>query len=91
VPTKLASRKEKDVAQSRVKGMVISNPLKGLTTLPIENDVLGVSRAIAISWKNNSNLFDSSIWKLIATPVSGLVKSQGYLALLVQRHVRSQL
>lgn len=91
VPTKLASRKEKDIAQSRVKGMIVSNPLKGWTTLPIENDVLSVSRMITISWKKDSNLLDGSIRRLIATPVSGLVKSQGYTALLVQRHVRSQL
>jgi hypothetical protein len=70
--------------------MVISNPLKGWTTLPMENDVLGVSREITISWQDDSNLFNSSIWILIATPVSVWVEAQGDATLLLQRHVSGQ-
>lgn len=47
--TKPASKKKKDEAQTKVKGIIVSNPLKGWTTLPIENGVLIVSRVIAIS------------------------------------------
>jgi hypothetical protein len=89
-PTKLASWKEKNIAQRGVKRMIISNSLKG-TMLPVENNVLGVGRAVTISWQNDGNLLDSSIRSQIATPVTVFLKAQGYAALLLQRHICSQL
>jgi hypothetical protein len=70
--------------------MVISNPLKGSAKLPVENDVLNISRPISISWQNDSNLPDRCIWSLIATPITVFLKAQGYLALLFRRHILGQ-
>jgi hypothetical protein len=90
VPTKLTIWEKKDIAQRWVKWMIVSDSVKGWAILPVENDILGFSRCIAISWKNDCNLPNSSIWKIIATPVTVFLETQHYATLLFRRHVLCQ-
>ena len=46
---------------------------------------------IAISWKNDSNLIVGGIRKIVAVTVTGLIKAQHYLVLLLWRHVSGEL
>ena len=46
---------------------------------------------ISISWKNDSDLIVGGIGKIVAATVTGLIKAQCYLALLLWRHVSGEL
>jgi len=68
--------KKKDIAQRRVKGMRVRDLENALIVrvLPVHNDVLGPSELLPITNHNNCNLIDSGIRKVVAMPITILVK-----------------
>ena len=91
VPPLLSSREKEDIAQRRVEGMVISDPLKSMARHSVQDDVLSVSRPLSISWHDDSDLLDIVSWSLVAAPISGCIKAQGNAAILLWRDVSHQM
>src|ERR1700756_28989 len=59
--------------------------------LAIKDNVLRASRLITIPWNDDCNFSYRDIRVLVAAPISGRVKLEGYPALLLRRHISSQL
>jgi hypothetical protein len=91
VPTKLASRKKKNISQGRIEGVNIRDALQRFTMEAIQDNVLRTSYLIPITRKNDSNLPDRGIRGLIATPITSSSKAKGNAALLLWRDGMGQL
>jgi hypothetical protein len=70
--------------------MVISDPLKSMARHSVQDDVLSVS-SLSVSWHDDSNLLDIVSWILIASPISGSIKAQGNVTILLWRDVSHQM
>ena len=91
MPLELASRQQQHIMKSRIKWMKITDTLKGRAMPAVENDVMCTFWLITITWKNDSNLVVGGIRQIVTAMITGLIKVQGYLALLVWRHIPGEL
>ena len=90
-PSKLSSWKKKNIMQSLVEWMKITNMLKSLTITAVENNVLWALHLITISRKNYSNLIRGSSWEIVMSLITFFIVAQSYSALLMTWHLPCNL
>ena len=89
----LASRQQQDIVKTRIKWMKIADVLKGRAMPAVENNVMCTFWLITIRviWKNDGDLIVGGIRQIVTVIVTGLIKVQSYLVLLVWRHIPGEL
>jgi hypothetical protein len=83
MPWELASGMEEDIVEGRVEGMTLWDALEAFPMLAVEDDVPMTLWLVPITWQNDSYLPVGSIWKVVTPAITGLIKAENDLALLL--------